>query len=81
MHSSNEVTQRCPQRDASPTSKYQFCARPEDDATHIVIEGEPAVKLHTKNVKLGLPEIETPDKTKLSGGTGTVCTGTCMYCM
>ena len=29
MHSSNEVTQRCPQRRASPTSKYQFFERPE----------------------------------------------------
>ena len=44
--------------------------RPEDDATHMVIEGEPAVKFHTKNVKLGLPEIETPDKTKLPWGGG-----------
>ena len=24
MHSSNEITQRCPQRHATPTSKYQF---------------------------------------------------------
>ena len=27
MHSSNEATQRCPQRHASPTSKYQFFER------------------------------------------------------
>ena len=27
MHSRNEATQRCPQRHASPTSKYQFFER------------------------------------------------------
>ena len=27
MHSSNETTQRCPQRHASPTSKYQLFVR------------------------------------------------------
>ena len=27
MHGSNETTQRCPQRNAAPTSKYQFIER------------------------------------------------------
>ena len=29
IHNSNEVTQRCPKKYASPTSKYQFSERQE----------------------------------------------------
>ena len=53
MHSSNEVTQRCPQRQASPTSKYQFFERHGRQYPHMVFGGESAVKLHAKNVKVG----------------------------
>ena len=31
---------------------------------HMVFEGEPAVKFHTKNIKVGTSEMETTDKTK-----------------
>ena len=49
MHSSNEATQRCPQSQASPITKYQYFERLERP-THMVFEGEPAVKLHAKNI-------------------------------
>ena len=38
---------------------------PGDNTTHMVFEGESAVKLHAKNVKVGLAQMETPDETKL----------------
>ena len=47
MHISNEVTQRCSQRYASPTSKYKFSERYES------VEGEFDVKLDTKDVEVG----------------------------
>ena len=39
MHSGNEETQRCPQRHASPTSKYQSFRDTRDNTKHIVVEG------------------------------------------
>ena len=48
MHNSNEVTPRCPQSHASPTSKYQFSARHEKQ--YHAFECELAVKLHAKDV-------------------------------
>ena len=48
MHNSNEAAQRCPQRHASPTSKYHFFERHE-----MVFKCELAVKLHAKNVEVG----------------------------
>ena len=50
MHSSNDATQRCPQRHASPTSKYQFFERHE---RHMVFESKLAVKPHAKNIEVG----------------------------
>ena len=52
MYSSDEATQMCPQRFASPTSKYPL-RDTGDNITHMVFEGEPAVKLYAKNVKVG----------------------------
>ena len=43
-----------------------------DNATHMVFEGEPAVKLHAKNVWLGLAQTETLYKTKSPLGGLTV---------
>ena len=43
-----------------------------NDTSHMVLKGEPAVKLHTKNVELGLAQMENPDKTKSSLGGFTV---------
>ena len=53
MHSCNEATQRSPQRYASPTSKYQFLRDTRDNTAHMVFEGEPAVKLQSKNLEVG----------------------------
>ena len=45
---------RCTQKHATPTSKYQFFeTHTGGNTTHIVFEGEPAVILHAKNVKVG----------------------------
>ena len=58
MHSSNEATQRCLQRHASPSSKFQFFERHERQHTaYMIFEGEPAVKLHAKISRLGLAQI------------------------
>ena len=35
-----------------------------DNTVHMVFEAENAVKLHEKNVKVGLAQMETPDKNK-----------------
>ena len=53
IHGSNEATQRCPQRQVSPTSKYQSLRDTGDNTTPMVFEGEPALKLQAKNVKVG----------------------------
>ena len=53
MHSCNEATQRSPQRHASPTSNYQFLRDTRDNTAHMVFEGEPAVKLQSKNIEVG----------------------------
>ena len=42
-----------------------------DITTHMVYEGEPAVKLHAKNIKVGT-QMETPDKIKSPWGGLTV---------
>ena len=71
MRSSYEATQRCPQRHASPTSKYQFFERHERQYNkHVVLynntccigvcmvlEREPAAKLHAKNIEVELAQI------------------------
>ena len=53
MQNSNEATQRFSQQHTSPTSKYQFFENARYNTAHIVLEGEPAVKLHAKNVEVG----------------------------
>ena len=52
MHSSNEATQRCPQRHASPNSKYKLFERHERP---------PAVKLHANDVEVGT----SPDRNEI----------------
>ena len=72
MNSSNEATQRCPQRHASPVSKYQFVERHERQYPHMVFEAEPAVKLGKENIEVGTSANGTQDKTKSPWGGFTV---------
>ena len=66
MHSSNEATQKCPQDTLHQPQNTNSLRDKGDNTTHMVLEvdGEPAVKFHAKNVKVGLGQMETPDKTK-----------------
>ena len=66
MHNSNDVTQRCPQRLASPTSNYQFCER--YNTTHMVIEGEINVKIHAKDAEVGLCANGNPRQDQVTMG-------------
>ena len=67
MHSSNEVTQRYPQDTLHQPQKTNSLRETGDNTMHMVFEGEPAVKLHTKNVKVEA-QMETPDKNKSPWG-------------
>ena len=64
MHISSEAIQRCPQRHPSPTSKYQLFENTGDNKTHMVFDGEPAVKPPQRMSRLRLAQMETPDMTK-----------------
>ena len=53
MHRSNEETQRCLQRLLHQPQNNNSLRDTGDNSTHMVFEGEPAVKLHAKNVRVG----------------------------
>ena len=53
IHSSNEAAQRCPQRHALEPQNTNSLRDTGDNTTNMIFEGEPAVKLHAKNVKVG----------------------------
>ena len=52
MNSSNEATQRCPQRHAHQPQNTNSLRDTGDNTTHMVFEGQSVVKLHAKNVKI-----------------------------
>ena len=53
MHSSNEATHKCPQRHASKHQNTNSLRDTGENTMHMFFEGEPAVKLQAKNVKVG----------------------------
>ena len=68
MYNSNEVTQKCQQRHSSPTTKYQFLGRVNSlySTTHMVFEGEFAVKFHSKDFKVGTSANINPRKDQVT---------------
>ena len=61
MQSRNEVTQRCPQIYVSPTSIYTYSLSDTgNNNTHMVFEGELAVKLHAKDDEDGTSSDRNP---------------------
>ena len=53
MHNSNEVIQRCPERRASPTSKFRFAEKHEIfEDEHMVFEDQLAVELYVNDVEV-----------------------------
>ena len=69
MQNSIEETQRCPQIYVSPTSKYQFSERHgKQYTTHMVFEGELAVKLHVKDVEVGTSSNRNPRHNQVTIG-------------
>ena len=53
MHSSNDATQRYQQDTLHQPQNTNSLRDTRDDTKHMVIEGEPAVEHHTKNVEIG----------------------------
>ena len=70
MHHFNEATHRCPQRHASPTSKYKFSERQEKQYhAHGLRRWACMLSDFTQRMsRLGLAQMETPDKTKSPWG-------------
>ena len=70
MHNSNEVTHWYPLDEPHQPQNINPQGDTIHNTTHMVFEGELAVKLKASMWRLGLFQIETPDKTKSRGFRG-----------